>query len=626
MNRKQLLLLLLVVVMMAFIAACGGAQPETVTVVETVVVEKEVVKEVEVPKEVTKVVEVEKEVVKEVEKLVTTRGTGGTLNILYWQAPSTLNSHLASGTKDYDAASVVLEPQANYDEGGNLVPVLAAEIPTLENGGIAEDLMSITWKLKEGVVWSDGTPFTAEDVIFTWEYCVNEEAGCSNVTSFDGVKSVEAPDDLTVTITFDAPTAFPYNPFVSSLAMILQKAQFEECVGAKAQGCSEQNSAPIGTGPYKVKEFKANDVVTYEVNENFRDPTKPFFSEVVFKGGGDAASAARAALETGEVDYAWNLQVEPQILNAMAAAGKGKLVTAFAGNLERILVNFTNPDPALGDKRSEWSEEDPNPHPFLSDPVVRQALSMAIDRSTIATQLYGAAGKPSCNIVTGPAAVVSTANDACLIQDIAGANQMLDEAGIVDSDGDGVREKDGVPLRILYQTSTNPVRQKTQALVKQWWSEIGVETELKDVDAAVYFGGDVASPDTYNKFYADVEMYTNGPSSTDPQSYLAGWLCKNSDGSLNIANAGNQWLGNNIDRWCNEEYDALFQEFQGTAEPAERAELAKQLSDMLVQNYVEIPLVYRGSVSAHANSLLGVRLGGWDSEMWNIEDWTRSSQ
>jgi peptide/nickel transport system substrate-binding protein len=615
MNKNHVLLLFTVTALMFLIAACVPVQPQTVTVVEPV-------EEAEAPPEVAEEAEAEEVV----EEAVSARGTGGTLNILYWQAPSTLNSHLASGTKDYDAASIVLEPLANYDENGNLVPVLAAEIPTLDNGGVAEDLMSVTWKLKEGVLWSDGTPFTAEDVVFTWQFCVNPDAGCSNVTSFEGVQNVEAVDDLTVKITFEAPTAFPYNPFVSSLAMILQKAQFQECMGAQAQGCSAENSAPIGTGPYKVREFKANDVVTYDINENFRDPDKPFFSEVVMKGGGDAASAARAALETGEVDYAWNLQVEPQILNAMAAAGKGKLVTGFAGSVERILINFTNPDPALGEKRSEWTAEDPNPHPFLSDVNVRKALSMAIDRGVIAEQLYGPAGKPTCNILAGPPAVVSTANDACLTQDIEGANTLLDEAGIIDTDGDGIREKDGAPLRILYSTSTNLVRQKTQALIKQWWSEIGVETELKDVDAAVFFGGDVASPDTYNKFYADVLMFTNNPAGTDPQSYMAGWLCMNSDGTPNIANSSNQWLGNNLERWCSEEYDALFQEYQGTAELEKRAELAKQLNDMLAQDYVNLPLIFRGNVSAHANSLMGVRINGWDSEMWNIEDWTRSSQ
>lgn len=612
--KRKLFLLIGIATMLAFIAACGAAQPETVTVVETVVVEKEVVKEV------VETVEVETVVEKEVETLVTSRGTGETLNILYWQAASTLNPFLSGGTKDIEAASVVLEPLARYDENGNMVPWLVEEIPTVENGGVAEDLTSITWKIREGILWSDGTPFTAEDVKFTAEYCLNEDMGCNALSNLAGVESVEAVDELTVQINFSEPKPFPYGPFVGATIPVLQKAQFEDCQGARAQECTEQNFAPIGTGPYIVQDFKANDVVVYEINENYRDPNKPFFKEVVFKGGGDAAAAARSVLETGEVDYAWNLQVEPQILDSMALAGNGKVVTAFGTSVERLMTNFTDPDSGLGDVRSVWTEDEPNPHPFLTDPVVTQALSMAIDRATIATQLYGAGGQPTCNVLPAPAIYVSTANDDCLTQDIEGANELLDEAGIVDSDGDGVREKDGVPLQILYQTSTNSVRQSTQALIKQWWEQIGVGVELRNVDAGVFFGGDPASPDTYQKFFADIEMYTNNFDGTDPEAYMANWLCEE------IPNPDNQWIGNNIPRWCNEDYTALVGEMSETAELEARAELAKQMNDMLVQNYVMIPLVHRGDVSAHSNTLLGVRMNTWDSELWNIADWTRASQ
>ena len=203
---------------------------------------------------------------------------------------------------------------------------------------------------------------------------------------------------------------------------IIQKAQFEDCTGAAAQECTEQNFYPIGTGPFKVQEFKANDVIVYEVNENYRDPNKPCFSEVVFKGGGDAASAARAVLETGEADYAWNLQVEPQILSAMETAGNGKVIASFGTGVERIMVNFTDPDPDLGENRSKWTEDGEFAHPFLSDIAVRKALSLAIDRNTISSQLYGFAGKATCNVLSGPTIYASTANDACLTQDIAGAN------------------------------------------------------------------------------------------------------------------------------------------------------------------------------------------------------------
>jgi len=284
-----------------------------------------------------------------------------------------------------------------------------------------------------------------------------------------------------------------------------------------------------------------------------------------------------------------------------------------------LLVNFTNPDPALGEKRSEWTPDDPNPHPFLTDYNVRKALSLAIDRNVIAEQLYGAAGTAGCNIVPNPPAVRSSNNDDCLVQDIDAANALLDEGGYVDTDGDGVRETpDGVPLKILYQTSVNPVRQKTQALIKQWWEKIGVETELKSIDASVFFGGDPSSPDTYGKFYADIEMFTNTWDGTDPSSYMGNWQCDE------IARAENQWLGNNIPRWCNEDYDALYAKLTETVDPAARNEIIIQLNDMIVQDYAMIPLVTRGDVDGIVNTLGGFEMNAWDSKLWNIADWYRT--
>jgi peptide/nickel transport system substrate-binding protein len=540
-----------------------------------------------------------------------------TLTLLYWQAPSMLNPYLSGGTKEIHASSVVIEPLAWYDETGAMIPNLAAEIPTVENGGVSEDLMSITWHLKDGITWSDGTAFTANDVVFTWQYCTNEEMGCSQVQFFTDVVNVEAVDDLTIVVTFGVAKPYPYGPFVGSQSPVIQAAQFADCFGAAAIECTEQNFNPIGTGPFMVEEFRPNDVVSYLANPNYREEGKPGFDRLILKGGGDAESAARAVLETGEADYAWNLQVDPQILDAMEANGLGTVVVAFGTSVERIMVNQTNPDPALGDMRSVWVEDGSNAHPFLTNPAVWKALSMAIDRNILA-DLYGVAGQPTCNVLPAPAIYSSTNNDACLVQDIDGANALLDEAGIVDSDGDGVRESDGTPLRILYQTSTNAVRQSTQALVKQWWSQIGVETELRNIDASVFFGGDPASPDTYGKLYADVEMYTNNFSGTDPENYMANWACNQ------VSGPDNNWLGGNIPRWCNPDYDVLVAQLAGTASLEERAAIVIQMNDLLMQNGVMIPLVHRGDRSAHANTLEGVRMNAWDSELWNIADWTRA--
>ena len=543
-----------------------------------------------------------------------TRGGSGHLNIIYWQAVSTMNPYLSGGTKEVEAASLVLESLARFDDTGTMVPWLAADIPTLENGGVSEDLTSITWTLADGILWSDGTPLTAADLIFTWEYCTHPEGGCAQAANYSGVTAVEAVGDNQVRITFEQPTPFPYTAFVGAESPIIQAAQFADCLGARAPECTEANFGPIGTGPFVVTEFRPNDVVEYAANENFRNPDQPYFATVTFKGGGDATAAARSVLETGEFDYAWNLQIDPTILAQMEATGMGTVVTAFGTSVERIHLNLTNPDPALGDLRSTVEG---GPHPFLTDPVIGQAMSMAIDRALIVEIGYGAGGQATCNILPAPDLYTSTANDGCLVQDIAGANALLDAAGHLDTDGDGVREYNGIPMRVLYQTSTNAVRQDTQALVKQWWAEIGIDAELRNIDASVFFGGDPASPDTFQKFYADLEMFTNNFAGVDPQAYMAQWACSE------IPGPASQWQGQNIDRFCDPAYDALITEMAGTADLEERGRLARAMNDMLVQNYALIPLVHRGGVSAHANSLGGIRMSDWDSELWNIAEWHR---
>ncbi len=570
------------------LAACNGVVEETPTPEE-------------VPSPTTEQVEMEEEV----------------LTLLYWQAPTLPGPYLSSGYKDRDAGALTLEPLAKYTPDGNLMPALAEDIPTIDNGGVSADLMSITWRLKEGVLWSDGSEVSAEDVVFTWRYCSNEETGCTAESSFDGITSVEAVDDLTIRVMFDAPTPYPYTAFVSTGSPIISRAQFADCIGIAAAGCESQNTAPLGTGPYRITAFKANDEAVYDRNPYYRGPT-PYFEQVVIKGGGDAITAARAVLERGEADYAWNLQVDPGVLAAMESEGHGRVETAFSSLVERIVVNQTNPDEALDEHRSEYLDGG-NPHPFLTFVPITQAMSMAIDRSVVSDNLYGFTGEPTCNLITGPPAFVSTSNDPCLLQDIDGANRLLDDNGVVDTDGDGVREHNGMPLRITYQTSTNSIRQETQKLVQGWWREIGIEAKLIDHDAGVFFGGDpVEDKDaSLRRFFADVQMYATGPD-IDPQQHLSDSLCKH------VPTRVNSWSGGNVARFCSPEYDEVFVELAQTGAGPERAELVKRLNDIQVQSYSQIPLVNRGFVSAHINSLLGVQINGWDSELWNIEEWRRN--
>ena len=145
-----------------------------------------------------------------------------------------------------------------------------------------------------------------------------------------------------------------------------------------------------------------------------------------------------------------------------------------------------------------------------------------------------------------------------------------------------------------------------------------METELRNNDAFVFFGGDPGSPDTFQKFYTDVEMYANNFDGTDPEAYLAEHTCDKAP------RPETQWQGENINRYCNEDYDALVAELSRTGDLEKRGEIARKLNDMLTkESHVIIPLVDRGRVSAHSNTLGGVVLNTWDSELWNIADWYR---
>ena len=542
------------------------------------------------------------------------RGDGGELKILYWQAPTILNPHQATGTKDSDASRLVVEPLASW--GPDAKPTangLAKEIPTVANGGVSSDFTTVTWKLKDNLKWSDGSAVTADDVVFTFNLIKDPASASTTADNTEGVKSVVAKDPSTVVLTYDQPNPNFYQWGVGTCCGILQKKQFNDFTGAKLKD-APGNLKPIGTGPYMVTDFKPGDVVQYAANPNFRDPNKPFFKTVNFKGGGDAESSARALFQTGDVDYAWNLQVAANILQPMVAqSSKGTMLSVYGSSVERILINFADPN-APGDQRGEPTTK----HPFFNGPdglTVRKALSMATDRQTVAKQLYGdgLTGKPGCNIITGVPDYESTATTSfCNSFDPVAAGKMLDDAGWK-LGSDNVRAKGGVKLKILYQTTVNAVRQATQAIMKTNWEKAGFSVELKSVPSATFFTN--TSPDGANHFWADVEMFTNN-SDPDPTSYLNGWTTKQ------IAQKSNNWQTGNYNRYSDPTFDGYIDQLRKETDPAKRADLIKKANDNLILNVVIMPIVTRTQVtSAISKTIKGDTPTGWDSEMYNIQDW-----
>ncbi|MEO0758407.1 MAG: peptide ABC transporter substrate-binding protein [Cyanobacteria bacterium J06648_16] len=534
-----------------------------------------------------------------------------TLRLLYWQAPTILNPHLSSGYKDAEASRIVLEPLASFNAEGELIPFLAAEIPSLDNGDVAADGTSVTWRLKPDIVWSDGTPFTAEDVVFTHTLITNPDVGAVTSGTYENVESVEALDPHTIKITFESPNPAWSLVFTGTEGMILPAHAYAGYDGKDLRD-APPNRQPIGTGPYQVTEFRPGDVVTYEPNSNYRDVDQLAFERVELKGGGDAASAARAVLQTGDADFAYNIQVEAPVLKQLESAGQGRLVTAFGSLVERVVLNLTDPNQANAD--GERSSID-IPHPFLTDPQVRQAFNLAIDRDTIADQLYGPAGRGTINFLVAPEAYRSDSTAYEFNPDKAA--QLLDEAGWQDSDGNGIRDQNGTELSVLFITSVNPVRQKTQEIIKQSLGNIGVEVELRSLDPAVYFSGDPASSDTVERFEADLQMFATGNTNPDPGAYMKTYTCDE------VTQKANNWSKQNYARYCNPAYDALWEASQLTLDPEERRTLFIEMNDLLIQEFAVLPIVHRADIDAVSNQLEGIQLTPWDLHTWNIADWRR---
>src|SRR5688572_6545216 len=429
----------------------------------------------------------------------TKRGGGGPLKVLWWQGATLLNPHFAVGTKDQDGSRIFYEPLASWDPDGTLVPILAAEIPSQQNGGVSKDGKSVTWNLKKGVTWHDGKPFTADDCLFTWEFAADPATASVSIGTYKDIK-VEKVDSHTIRVTFTKPTPFWADVFVGVRGMIIPKHLFEPFKGAKSRE-APANLKPVGTGPYKFADFKPGDMVRGDLNPTYHMPNRPFFDTIEMKGGGDAVSAARAVIQTGEFDYAWNMQVEDEILKRMEQGGKGKADIVAGGNIEHIQCNFTDPWKEVDGERASIKTT----HPVLSDPAVRQALNLLVDRASVQEQIYGRTGIATANFLNQPVRFQSKATKYEF--NVDKANQILEQAGWKKG-ADGIRAKDGKKLKFLYQTSINAPRQKTQAIVKQAAAKAGIEMELKSVVASVFFGSDTANPDNYPHFYSDLQMFT----------------------------------------------------------------------------------------------------------------------
>jgi peptide/nickel transport system substrate-binding protein len=358
--------------------------------------------------------------------------------------------------------------------------------------------------------------------------------------------------------------------------------------------------------------------VIYAANEAYREPNKPYFSRVILKGGGDAASAVLAVTQTGDWDLAFTLQIDNDALES-ALGDKGAVYGPPGTGVEKIQFNFSDPNTEVDGQRSQKD----TPHPFLTDIVVREAISLGIDRDLISNQLYaGSPSEPAARNLLAGMAIYESPNTTWEYNPEKAA-QMLDEAGYVLNGT--IREKDGVPLKLRYATTTAPVRTKVQQVVKASLADLGFDVELVQVDGSIFF--DATNEQNFTHFYYDMQEYTDGATSAFPINYMKYWYA-GPDGE-NIAQLENDYTGTNKTRYANADYDALWEQIGSVATEQEAIDLFIAMNDHVVENFVEIPIVQLVADRFAARNEFNVdniAVTAFGDTYWNIANWNMLPQ
>ena len=522
-----------------------------------------------------------------------------------YQEPELLNPLIRTQTAANDVGDFVAEGLIGVDSAGNYFAQLAAEVPSTENGLISEDGLTVTYPLKEGVTWSDGEPFTCDDVLYTWEVATNVESGSVNTTGFNEIESIECPDDYTAVVNY---SEF-FGPFLSTFSSVLPRHATGD--PADMQNWAYNREGFLGTGPFKLQEWVSGDRIVLVKNENYRGmPDEPKLDSVVVRII-PSREVGKALITSGEIDFLWDLTEAdvPEFEDNPNVVVNNKP----GPGTERLLLNLA--DPTID------ATDDPlnHPHPILGDLRVRQAIQLGIDKQFLVDELlFGATTVGSSELNIGPYACdIPTSS-----YDPDQAISLLEEAGWVDNNGDGIRECDGcmyaeagTPLSLKLQTTSgNQFREETEQILIEMMKDIGVEFYIENVPSAELFGS--WSSGAFRKHgNFDVLMYTTSDG-IDPHSQIEGYFA-----SWKIPVEANAGEGFNYMRWINEAADAAIMAAGSTANTAERDAAYQTVCE---QSDAELPMIYlydRSEIHLTRNRLTGYDLNPWASQSWNSQEW-----
>jgi peptide/nickel transport system substrate-binding protein len=537
---------------------------------------------------------------------------GGTLVLGFYQEPELLNSLIRTQTVASWAGDFLESALIDAAPDGTFYAQLAKEVPTVQNGGVSEDGKTITFNLNEGYLWEDGDEFTCDDVVFVWEATMHPESAAVSTTGWEDIESLTCPDDYTVVVQF----AEFYAPYLALFTQPVLPSHLN--LDPATMTDWEFNRAPISLGPYKIEEWVSGDHLTLVRNENFwlwESEGKPYVDTVIMRWI-ESREAGKQLIQTGELDFVWDL-IEADIPEAQTWEGVVVSNPPSTGT-ERLLLNLA--DPEMDAPCADFLRENPSPHWALGDPRVREAIELGIDKNTINDSLlYGLAaiGTAELNLGWGAADIPESEFSP------ERAMSLLEEAGWVDNDGDGVRECDGCEyaeagkaLRLKLQTTSgNALREQCEQVIIEMMGEIGIEMYIENVPSSELFASyDSGAFRKHGQF--DILMYTTSYG-TDPHSQMDGYYA-----SYNAPCDDNGGQGFNYSRWISDEYDEQMA-IAGSSPDLEVRKAAYQRgSELIAEGRPHIYLYDRADIDLVRERFKGYEANIWTSTgSWNAEEW-----
>ncbi len=349
------------------------------------------------------------------------------------------------------------------DVHNNIVPELALQVPTKENGGVSSDGLTITYHLRRGVRWSDGAPFNADDVIFSFKAVLNPDNNVTSRTGFDLISKMDEPDKYTVVIHLKKPYSSFVETFFSTSGANPSLLPAHLLANYPNLNRVDYNSKPVGIGPFKVKIWQRGQRVVLVPNPYYfrgLPKLKEIDDEII-----PDVNTVVTSMQAKSLDMSYNT---PQNLYPQLVTLKDFNVVAQDSYIFRHFdLNLTSPK--------------------LRDPIVRQALRYGMDRPMILAKLYHGIG----NLQEQPAIQVAPywdPNIKLVPFDLAKANQLLDADGWKRGAG-GVRSKNGVRLDLNFATAAGTViNDQLIELVRQTWNPLGVNITTSHYQNTLLFG------------------------------------------------------------------------------------------------------------------------------------------